>query len=114
MRYESAPGSRLPFTPNDARDKTMVGALERLPASELIPTNKKEPSVPINAAIVACLNEIPKPKKKAPYERANIETFAPAHGQNKDRALPERSDSAMTLRPFTSKSKAGIFTFSDF
>jgi hypothetical protein len=56
----------LPFTPNDARDKTIVGALDLLPANELIPTNKKDPIVPTKAAIVACLNEIPKPKKKAP------------------------------------------------
>ena len=66
IKYESAPGTLLPLTPNDARDRTIVGAFERLPASELIPTNKKDPIVPMMAAIVACLNEIPKPKKKAP------------------------------------------------
>jgi hypothetical protein len=112
--YESAPGNLLPFTPKDARDKTMVGAFERFPARELIPTNKKEPMVPIKAAIVACLKEMPKPRKKAPYESASSETLAPAHGQNKERARPERSDSAMTFAPLTSISNAGIITFSDF
>jgi hypothetical protein len=56
----------LPLTPNDARDKTIVGALDLFPASELIPTNRKDPMVPIKAAAVACLKEIPNPKKKAP------------------------------------------------
>ena len=56
----------LPLTPKDARASTIVGALERLPASELIPTSKNEPSVPMIAAKVACLNEMPKPKKKEP------------------------------------------------
>ena len=65
-KYERAPGTLLPFTPNDARDRTMVGAFERFPASELIPTRKNDPIVPTKAAIVACVNEIPKPKKKAP------------------------------------------------
>jgi hypothetical protein len=92
----------------------MVGAFERLPASELIPTNKKEPIVPMKAAIVACLNEIPKPKKKAPYDSANKETLAPAHGQKRDRAFPVRSDSSITFAPFISSSKDGITTFSDF
>ena len=91
----------------------MVGALERLPASELIPTKKKEPIVPIKAAIVACLKEIPKPKKKAPYDSASKETLAPAHGQNSERAFPERSDSSMTFAPFNSKSNLGISTVSD-
>jgi hypothetical protein len=66
MQYERNPGRMLPFTPKDARAKTIVGALERLPASELMPTKKKEQIVPKIAAQVACLNEIPKPKKKEP------------------------------------------------
>jgi len=56
----------LPLTPKEARASTMVGAFERLPASELMPTKKNEQMVPIIAAHVACLNEIPKPKKKEP------------------------------------------------
>jgi hypothetical protein len=40
------------------------------------------------AAKVACLKEIPNPKKKEPYDKARSETFAPAHGQNKERAFP--------------------------
>ena len=56
----------LPLTPKDARARTMVGAFERLPASELIPTRRNEAIVPMMAAKVACLKEIPKPKKKEP------------------------------------------------
>ena len=77
----------------------MVGALERLPAMELTPTRRNEPTVPMIAAQVACQNEIPKPKKKEPYESARSETFPAAHGQNSDREVPWRSDSDMTLVP---------------
>ena len=80
----------------------MVGAFERLPASELIPTNPKEAMVPITAATVACQKEIPKPRKNAPYESASNETLAPAHGQNKSLALPLRSVSEMKFMAFNS------------
>ena len=99
----------LPFTPKDALDKTIVGAFDLLPAKELIPTNKNDPIVPIKAATVACLKDIPKPRKKAPYDKASKETLAPAHGQKRERALPARSDSSITLGPFTSRPKAAIF-----
>jgi hypothetical protein len=66
IKYDNAPGRMLPFTPKDARDNTIVGAFDLLPAKELMPTNRKEPKVPMKAASVACRNEIPKPKKKAP------------------------------------------------
>ena len=56
----------LPLTPNEARARTIVGAFERLPASELIPTRRNDAIVPIMAAKVACLKEIPKPRKKEP------------------------------------------------
>ena len=56
----------LPLTPKEALASTIVGAFERLPASELIPTRRKDAIVPIIAAKVACLKEIPKPKKNAP------------------------------------------------
>ena len=65
-RYERSPGTILPLTPKEARTKTAVGAFERFPASELNPTKKNEPTVPIIAAAVACLNEISNPKKKEP------------------------------------------------
>ena len=112
IKYESTPGTMLPFTPKDARARTMVGAFERLPASELIPTKKKEHMVPIIAAQVACLNEIPNPKKNEPYDRARSETFAPAHGQKSDLAFPLRSDSWIVFGPFSSRSKAGTTNFS--
>jgi hypothetical protein len=85
-----------------------------LPAKELIPTRRNEAIVPIIAAKVACLKEIPNPKKKDPYESAKSETLAPAHGQNKDRADPLRSDSWIVLGPFISRSKPDIPTFSHF
>jgi hypothetical protein len=88
-----------------ARDKTIVGAFDLLPASELNPTKRNESVVPISAAAVACQNEIPNPRKNEPYERARSETFAPHHGQKRDDALPERSDSEMTLVPFNSRFK---------
>ena len=102
-RYERKLGTRLPFMPNTARDKTMVGALDRFPANELKPTNAKERMVPIIAAHVACQNDIPKPRKNAPYESASSETLAPHHGQKSEDALPDRSLSAITLVPFNSK-----------
>jgi hypothetical protein len=104
----------LPLTPNDARASTMVGAFERLPARELTPTRRNDAIVPMNAASVACLKEIPKPKKNAPYERASSETFAPAQGQNKELAAPFRSDSWIVFGPFISRSKAGITISSHF
>jgi hypothetical protein len=83
----------LPLTPKEARARTIVGALDRLPAKELMPTRRNDAIVPISAAKVACLKEIPNPKKNEPYESANNETLAPAHGQNKELALPFLSDS---------------------
>jgi hypothetical protein len=56
----------LPLTPKEARANTMVGALDRLPANELIPTSRNDAIVPNTAAKVACLKEIPNPKKKDP------------------------------------------------
>jgi hypothetical protein len=50
--------------------------------------------------------ETPKPKKNDPYESARSETLAPHHGQNKSRALPCRSFSAMTFVELSSS--AGI------
>ena len=66
IKYERTPGRMLPLTPKDARASTMVGAFERLPASELTPTSRNDAMVPMMAAKVACLKEIPKPKKKEP------------------------------------------------
>ncbi|CAB4535959.1 unannotated protein [freshwater metagenome] len=91
MRYESAPGMRFPLTPKVARERTIVGAFDFFPASELTPTSRNERTVPRMAAMVACQKEIPKPKKNDPYESAKSETFAPHHGQKREDALPARS-----------------------
>jgi hypothetical protein len=56
----------LPRTPKVARERTIVGALDFFPASELTPTKAKERVVPIRAAKVACQNEMPNPRKKEP------------------------------------------------
>ena len=93
---------RFPLTPKAARDKVIVGALLRLPAKDEIATNANEPMVPIIAANVACQKDIPKPRKNEPYESAKNETFAAAHGQNKERALPLRSDLLMKFMLFNS------------
>jgi hypothetical protein len=92
IKYDKKPGNRFPLTPNAAREIVIVGAFARLPARDEIATNEKLPIEPITAAVVACQKEIPKPRKKDPYESARNETFAAAHGQNKERALPPLSD----------------------
>ena len=102
-RYERKPGTIFPLIPKIARDCTIVGAFDLLPASELKPTNVNERTVPIIAAQVACQKEMPKPRKKEPYDRASSDTFAPHHGQNKEEAFPVRSDSEITFVPFSSK-----------
>ena len=70
-----------------------------MPAMELTPTKIKDPTVPMIAAQVACQKEIPKPRKKEPYERASSETLPAAQGQKSDRAVPWRSLSEMKLVP---------------
>ena len=65
-RYDINPGTIFPLTPKTARDRTMVGAFDFLPARELNPTSKNERTVPMIAAKVACQKEIPKPRKKEP------------------------------------------------
>ena len=103
IQLERIPGITLPRTPNVARERTIVGAFDFLPARELIPTSENERTVPRTAARVACQKEIPKPRKKEPYERANRETFAPHHGQKSDEAFPPRSLSSMTFVPLSSR-----------
>lgn len=66
VKYERRPGIRFPFTPNDARDSVIVGALDFLPASELTPTNANEPTVPTITVTTTCQIEIPKPRKNEP------------------------------------------------
>ena len=73
-----------------------------MPARDEIATREKLPSVPIMAAVVACQKDMPNPRKNDQYERARNETFAAAHGQNRDLAEPLRSDSEIKLIPFNS------------
>ena len=108
IKYESKPGTTFPLTPKAARESVIVGAFARLPARELIPTKKKDATVPIIAAKVACQNDIPNPRKKEPYESARSETFAAAHGQNSERADPLLSFCAMKLVPFISNMRLRV------
>ena len=71
-----AAGTLAPSTPNVARVSTMVGALPRLPAMEMMPTSRNEMTTPIMVMAVACQNEMPKPSAHAPYDMANMETLA--------------------------------------
>jgi hypothetical protein len=58
--------------------------------------------VPIIAAAVTCQKDIPNPRKNEPYESAKNETFAAAHGQNNERAVPLRSDLLIKFMLFSS------------
>ena len=61
-----ADGTRLPLTPKAVRLNVMVGAWPRLPDSETRPQNKNEITIPTTPTATACINEIPKPRRKAP------------------------------------------------
>ena len=63
---DSPAGSRLPRTPNAARDSTMVGAEPRLPASATQPHSANDTTTPTTPAIRPCQNETPKPSTNAP------------------------------------------------
>ncbi len=64
--HEIAVGSLLPRTPNAARDRTIVGAEPRLPASAMNPHSRNENTMPISPATTAWPNAIEKPSVKAP------------------------------------------------
>jgi hypothetical protein len=64
--HEIAAGSRLPRTPNAARDSTIVGAEPRLPASATKPQSRNENRMPTIPASTAWAKEIPKPSANAP------------------------------------------------
>ena len=63
---EITAGSRLPRTPNAARDSTIVGAEPRLPASATNPHSRNEKTMPTRPVIAACQNEMPNPSANAP------------------------------------------------
>ena len=63
---EIAAGSRLPRTPNAARESTIVGAEPRLPASATNPQSRNENTMPTTPATTACQNEMPNPSANAP------------------------------------------------
>src|SRR3954454_18953479 len=64
--HDSAAVSRLPRTPNAARDSTMVGAEPRLPARAIHPHSANETTIPITPTIAPCQNDTPKASVNAP------------------------------------------------
>ena len=46
--------------------RTMVGALPRLPAMEMMPTSRNEMTTPAMVVNVACQKEMPNPSAQAP------------------------------------------------
>ena len=64
--HDMAAGTLAPFTPKMARVRTMVGALPRLPAMEMMPTSRKEMMTPAMVVNVACQKEMPNPSAQAP------------------------------------------------
>lgn len=98
----NAAGTLAPSTPNMARVSTMVGALPRLPAMEMMPTSRNETTTPMMVMAVACQNEMPKPSAHAPYDMANMEMLAANQGQNRLAGVPLRSSSDMVSMPCSS------------
>ena len=98
----NAAGTLAPSTPNVARVSTMVGALPRLPAMEMMPTSRNETTTPMMVMAVACQNEMPKPSAHAPYDMANMEMLAANQGQNRLAGVPLRSSSDMVSMPCSS------------
>ena len=80
----------------------MVGALDFLPASELMPTSANEPIVPSVTVKTTCQIEMPNTRKNAPYEIAKKETLAAHQGQKRLLGFPCRSSSEIKLMPFSS------------
>ena len=66
ISHEINAGSRLPRTPNAARESTIVGADPRLPANATSPHSRNEKTMPTRPVIAACQNEIPKPSANVP------------------------------------------------
>lgn len=106
--HDMAAGTLAPSTPKMARVSTMVGALPRLPAIEMMPTSKKEMTTPAMVVTVACQKEMPKPKAQAPYDMAKTEMLAENQGQKRLDGLPLRSDSAMVSIPWASTLRAEL------
>lgn len=63
---DMAAGTFAPSTPKMARVRTMVGALPRLPAMEMMPTSRNEMTTPAMVVNVACQKEMPNPSAQAP------------------------------------------------
>lgn len=59
------PGTFCPWTPNAARDRTMVGTEPRLPAIAMTPHSMNDSGMPIRATRTPCPNETPKPYTNA-------------------------------------------------
>lgn len=54
VSHETIPGTFCPFTPNAARESTIVGADPRLPATAMSPQRKNENVTPTAVTRAAC------------------------------------------------------------
>ena len=104
----NAAGTLAPSTPKVARVITMVGALPRLPAMEIMPTSRNDTTTPMMVMMVACQKEIPNPRAHAPYDMANMEMFAANQGQNMLAGVPLRSSSEIVSMPCSSTARAPL------
>ena len=80
---EIAAGSRLPRTPNAARESTIVGAEPRLPASATKPQSRNENTMPITPGDHGLAErDAEAQRERAVAEIPSTETLAPNQGQN--------------------------------
>ncbi len=59
--HDTTPGTFWPWTPNAARDRTMVGTDPRLPAMAMMPQSRNDSGIPMTATSTPCQNDTPKP-----------------------------------------------------
>ena len=100
-------GTALPRMPKAVREITMVGAEARLPARLIWPTRKNEAMIPSAAATAVGMKSMPNAVSKAAMETLNNEMLDVAHGQKRERGVPCRSSSGMTLMPLVSTCMVG-------
>ena len=99
VSQEMMPGTFCPCTPNAARERTIVGAEPRLPATAIRPQRKNENVTPTAVTRAACQNEMPNHRMNEPYEIPKTEMLAANHGQNRSDGFAVRSDSGTMSIP---------------
>lgn len=66
VSQDTIPGTFCPWTPNAARESTIVGADPRLPAIAMRPHSRNDTTMPTTETRVACQKEMPKPSTNEP------------------------------------------------